>query len=115
MTVPEDTPLTTPSSEPTVAIPPDIGDQTPPDTVSVSNAVAPTQTPSGPVIALGDKLTVIVLVTVQPPHVLYVISVVPVAFPRTMPVLLPIAATDGLLLLHVPHNTVSVSVIVAPT
>jgi len=63
ITDPVVTPVTIPLSEPTDAIDPDVGDQRPPETVSVSSAVEPTHTLEGPVIAVGERLTVTDLVT----------------------------------------------------
>jgi hypothetical protein len=117
ITGPTDTPLTIPLREPTDAMGPEVGDQRPPDTVSVSRAVDPTHTLDGPVIAVGDKLTVTVFVTTHPLHDVNDIVVVPVLFPWTIPVEALMLATRGLVLVQLvgQDGNESVSVIVAPT
>ena len=56
-----------------------------------------------------------VVVRTQPAPSEYDIVTDPAAVPVTMPVELPIAAIDGLLLLHVPPDTGWPSVAVEPT
>jgi len=63
--VPAVTPVTTPVL-PTAATPELLLLHVPPDVVSVSAVVVPVQTVLLPVIALGDGLTVIVVVVKQP-------------------------------------------------
>ena len=69
----------------------------------------------GPMIADGVGLTVTVVVVVQKPAIVYVMTVVPKVPPVTTPVAEPIVATPVLLLTHVPPLTASVRVMVAPT
>ena len=73
----------------------------PPPTVSVSVVVAPLHTAPAPVIAVGDKLTVTVVVVLQPEVVVKVTIATPVLNPVTIPVDVPIAM-GVLLLAHVP-------------
>ena len=74
----------------------------PPDGISVSIMVAPAHTEPGPLIAPGPGLTVTTVVPVQPDVDVYVILVVPVVTPHTVPVVTTTVATDVLLLVHVP-------------
>src|SRR4051812_38608543 len=87
---------------------------TPPKTVLVSVAVEPTHTVDGPPMALGDALTVTVLMAAQEPPVENVIVAVPDDKPYTMPLVMPTDATEVLLLLHVPPDEVSLKVAVEP-
>ena len=66
MAIPAATPVTTPVVAPTVAV--DVAPQlqVPPGVISPSVVVAPAHILVAPVIAAGDGLTVIGLVTVQP-------------------------------------------------
>ena len=89
-------------------------DHSPPPAVSVSDTLAPVHTVSGPVMAVGDKLTVTVVVTLQPAVDVKVILLVPVAMPVTLPVVAPMVATPVLPLIHVPLP-LSVRVMCAPT
>jgi hypothetical protein len=60
-------------------------------------------------------VTVIVVVILQPVETIaYVITVVPVVIPLTMPEVDPTVATEVVLLVHVPPGVASVSVIVDP-
>ena len=106
-------PDTIPLSEPTVADE-DTVLHKPPPTVSVRVIAAPAHTPEGPVMAVGDKLTVTVVVTGQPAVDVKVILLVPVAMPVTLPVVAPIVATPVLPLSQVPPP-LSVRVMCAPT
>ena len=64
--VPGDTPVTIPESEPTVISVPLPGNQHPPGAPSLIATVPPTHTIPGPVIGVGDTLTVTVFVIRQP-------------------------------------------------
>jgi len=67
----------------------------PPVAPSLRLAVAPWQIFSGPAIALGDGVTVITRVTVQPEPKEYVIVAVPGMPPVTVPPALPEAITEA--------------------
>src|ERR1043165_1030767 len=88
---------------------------TTPLTALAKVVVAPLHTDEAPVIvpALGMGVTVTTVV-VLPPFTVYVIVAVPPPIPVTMPVRAPIVATEVLLLLHVPLEVISPSVIVVP-
>src|SRR6202008_1408822 len=73
----------------------------------------PTQTEDGPVGADGFGLTVNAIAAAQPVPKVYEIVVLPVATPETVPEV-PMLATSGLLLLHVPPDVASVNVVVRP-
>ena len=112
MAVPADTPVTTPLVNPTVATAGSPLVQRPVGVGSDTVIVPPTHITVGPVIGAGDGLTVTVVNTVRPGPVPieYVITAVPGVTPHTSPVEDPIVATAGLVLLHVPPPTPSVSV-----
>ena len=86
----------------------------PPGVASVSKVEEPAHTVLLPLIAAGTVITVTTLVAEQLPT-LYVMVAVPGDTPNTMPAVGVTAATDGLLLLHVPPDTVLVRIIVEPT
>ena len=106
-------PVTDPLNEPIIAAPPPLVHR-PPPAVSVSDTLAPAHTVSGPVMAVGDKLTVTVVVILQPAVEVKVILLVPVVMPVTLPVVAPMVATPVLPLSHVPLP-LSVRVMCAPT
>ena len=110
--VPPDMPPTAPLSEPTDTILLVLL-HSPPPTVSVRVILAPVHTPDGPVIAVGDKLTVTVILVLQPVVAVKVMLLVPVATPVTTPVVETIVAVAGVPLTHVPAP--SVNVMCAPT
>ena len=87
--------------------------QTPPLIVSVSATLLPGHSVYGPVIAVGEMLTVTVTVTPHPVPAVKVMMSVPVATPVTMPVPEPIVAIPVMLLAHTPA-TLSERVICAP-
>ena len=111
--VPANTPDTTPVVAPTVAFAVEVLLQVTPVVTSLRVIVEPSHTDDGPVIGAGVALTVTITVAWQPPLKLYEIVAVPGDTPFTIPVV-PIVATDILLLLHVPPAVASVSVMVWP-
>src|SRR4051812_35519557 len=102
---PEDMPVTIPVVAPTEAIPGELLDQVPPERPSPRLMTEPIHNPVMPVIGAGAALTVATAVTKQPAGAVYVIMAVPDDRPLTTPVLRPMGATDGLLLVHVPPVT----------
>ena len=86
----------------------------PPVVASVRLTVLPTQMLAvNGEIATGAVFTVIVFVVIQPELFVNVMFAVPAVLPVTMPVRLPIDATDGEPLLQVPVPSVSVVVVPA--
>ncbi len=81
----------------------------PPLTASVSVVLLPTHTSGTPPIG-ASGLTVTVCVAVHPVGNVYDMTVVPSATPVNNPVPVPMVATDGVLLLHVPPGVASDSV-----
>jgi hypothetical protein len=65
-------------------------------------------------MAVGDALTVTVLLTAVPQPVLYVIAAVPPETPVITPLAEPAVATLVLLLLQVPPGAASLSAIACP-
>jgi hypothetical protein len=115
VTSPVSTPVTIPDEEPTVARAVLLLVHVPPVTVSVSVTDEPTHTVAGPVITVGDGLTFIVVVAVQPAGEVYVITVlVRRVTPVTAPEVEFTVAPDGLLLTHVPAPVDALSNIVDP-
>ncbi len=115
VTKPDDTPVTTPDSEPTVATPVLLLDHTPPGVPSVSVIVAATHTDDKPVMTVGSGLTTSVAVMMQVDPMVYVIIAVPAVTPVAIPVVEPMVATPRLLLLHVPPGVGSPKAVVSPT
>ena len=111
MAVPGAFPVTNP--EETLAVPGAELDHVPPDAELLSDVVAPAQTEEEPVImpALGSGFTVTVIKVEAEPHELVTITIMLVV-PEPIAVTIPpeTVATDGLLLLHVAPDAVSVSV-----
>jgi hypothetical protein len=87
-------------------------DQVPPP-VLVKVVVAPTHTTGIPDIAVGKGLTVMANVA-KPVVAVYVITAVPVDMPVSTPVLDPIVAIPGAVLLHVPPIVALESVVDKP-
>lgn len=107
-------PVTAPVSDPT-AIKELPLLQTPPGTVFVSVTKDPVHTDAGPKIAAGLALTVTDLEAMQPVGpIVYVMVTTPAEMPETIPVDKPTAAIPVLLLLHVPPDVASVSVVAVP-
>jgi len=106
--VPKATPVTTPEPDATVAMAALLLTQVPPDAASVRLVLVPTHTLVLPVIAVGVRLTVTVVVVLHPVDNAYVIVAVPAPAPFTIPVLEPTVATNVLLLLQVPPTVASV-------
>jgi hypothetical protein len=109
-------PVTMPVDAPTVPAAVALLDHAPPDTLLLSVTVDAAQTAEVPVIvpATGDALTVITAFALQPEAVVYVIVVVPVARPLTIPEDVPMVATVGVLLVHVPPEGVLLRVVAVP-
>lgn len=122
MAVPPPMPVTTADEDPialTVATAALLLLQVPPDIVSVNVSDVPWQMVVTPVIKPGEGILFTVTVTVvnavpQVPVTEYVIVVVPVSMPVTTPAEV-IVATEVLLLLQLPPDTVAPSVVVVPT
>ncbi len=112
--VPLATPVAVPVEEPIVATAVLELDHTPPLVVFVSVVLSPSQINKVPPIAAGMEFTVTVTDLTQPVESVYEISVVPAVKPATIP-LVPIVATDVLLLLHVPPVDVVLSVVALPS
>ena len=110
--VPEDTPVTIPVEEPTVALPLLLL-HVPPAGAEFNVVVNPTQTFNEPVI-IGLGLMVTGVVTIQPAADVYVMVAVPAIEPVTIPEVDPIPALV-LLLLHVPPAGVEFKEVVKPT
>lgn len=113
--VPPATPVTTPVVAPTVATDVALLLQVPPGVASLSVVVCPEHTSSVPVMADGNALTVTTRMAKHPAPVVYVIVAVPGAMPLTIPVDKPTEATEGVVLVQVPPETVLVSVVVVAT
>ena len=113
--MPECKPVTKPVVSITLAVSIRLLVQVPPGVRSVSAVVEPTHTPSVPVIAGSDDVTVITTERVQPDGEVYITVEVPEATPLTTPVDDPTVATEVVLLLQVPPVVASVSVLVKPT
>jgi hypothetical protein len=113
VTLPAAMPLTIPVVAPTVATDELLLDHVPPEVALVSVVVEPMQTDEeAGLMAGGAAMTVTAFVTKHPATV-YVIVAVPVPVPVTIPVL-PIVATDVLLLAHVPPGVASDNESVVP-
>jgi len=110
--VPADTPVTSPPL--TVATDEVDEDQTPPDTDALKDVTEDAHTVAVPEIApaTGRGLTVTIETVAQEPEA-YVINAVPSATPVTTPDELPIEATAGLPLVHVPPLVALPNVVVA--
>src|SRR5438309_2290476 len=114
--VPADTPVITPVVLPVVATAVLLLLQMPPDDELLNVVVTPEHTVTVPVMPEGFVFAASVLVaTLHPLPRSYVIVVVPVVTPDTMPVVLPIVATAVLLLLHIPPALGSLKVAGLPT
>lgn len=100
--VPDNTPVTMPVDEPTVASAGLLLLHVPPLVKSLNGVVAPTQTTLAPPIAAGVWLTVNGVVAVQPVPIVYVIVSVPADTPDTTPELGPIVAMVISLLVQEP-------------
>lgn len=109
--MPPDTPVTTPEVEPIVATDVVPAIQVPPVEVVLSVVVNPSQAYNVPVIGLGVGLTVATLVTGVHPVMEYEIIVVPGTIEVTTPEKVSMVAIVVLLLVHVPPETVLVSVV----
>lgn len=87
--------------------------QSPPVTLLLRVAVAPTHSPVAPVMGPGAGLTERVVVVKQPVGSVYVMTAVPNDMPVTIPLVSPTVATPVLLLAQVPPP-VFVRVVVVP-
>jgi hypothetical protein len=85
----------------------------PPAVASLRVVQVPAHIVVVPIIAAGDEVTVATIVAVQPPLMVYEITAVPAETPQSVPVL-PMVATDTLLLLQVPPGVASLSVVHRP-
>jgi hypothetical protein len=85
-----------------------------PPPASVSNMLPYWHTAAGPPIAVGNELTVTTAVVLQPNPSEYVMIVVPVLIPETIPLTEPIVPIGNDPLLQVPPPVPSVSVVVEP-
>lgn len=112
---PPPTPVTTPVSEPTFAIPVEPELHNPPVVAMLRVVAPPTQTWLMPVIGGGAGFTVILLVAKHPAPSEYVITTEPAEIPEAKPLDEPTDATTGLLLVHTPPDVASVSVTEVPT
>ena len=111
--MPEDTPVNNPVPL-TVATVAGMQLHTPPVVTSLKVIVVPAHSLPAPVIALGTGLTVTGFVTVHPEPSEYVIVVVPVLTPVTIPFSEPMVAVVVTLLLHKPPLTTSLNVSADP-
>jgi hypothetical protein len=109
LTVPMDTPVTTPVADPTLAMPVELLAQVPLPVVSDNVMAEPVHTVSGPRIGEGLAITVTTAVEIQVVPRRYVITEVPVAAPVTTP---EATVAFVLLLLHVPPGVASVRFVV---
>jgi hypothetical protein len=100
-TVPDETPVTIPVTEPTVAMEGLPLAHVPPVIDGVKVDADPTHTVVVPLIT-GKGFTVTVAVFLHPVRAVYDMVTVPPLTPVTMPLLLPIVAIAGLPLLHMP-------------
>jgi len=112
--VPADAPVITPVEAPTVATPILLLLHVDVPEMSDSVDVPPTQTTIVPVIGAGVGLTVTFVVAWQPVGSVYVIAAVPEIAPLAMPDEAPIAATEGVPLLHVPPVEASLRTVIPP-
>jgi hypothetical protein len=85
----------------------------PPAVASLRVVQVPAHMVVVPMIAAGNGLTVATIVAVQPPLMVYEITAVPAETPQSVPVL-PTVATETLLLLQVPPDVASLSVVQRP-
>lgn len=106
-TMPGEIPVTTPESEPMVAIVTFPLVHVPPVGVLPSPILEPTQTDDGPVIAPGIGLTVTTIEAKHPDGIVYIIVTTPAETPVNIPESDPIVATDVLLLVHTPPGGVA--------
>lgn len=109
--VPAVMPATIPLAEPIVALLLLLA-QVPPDVPSLSVMPDPVQTEDGPVMPVGNALTVTCCTSLQP-DTAYVILAVPPDTPVTIPAV-PTVALKLLLLLQVPPAVASVRAVVKP-
>ena len=98
----DDTPVTMPDKEPTVATATSLLLHVPPGVELKRVVVAPSHTLAIPVIAAGVRFTVTVVNARQPPPTMYVILAVPAASPVTTPVPDATVAIEILPLVHTP-------------
>jgi hypothetical protein len=111
--VPAETPVTRPVAS-TVAIAVLLLLQVPPIVASFKLLVAPTQALGVPVMAAGAVLTDTTVDARVPQPVVYLMVTLPVATPVTTPVVDTTVAIPLLVLLQVPPDAASVSVMVDP-
>ncbi len=103
--VPPETPDTIPVAVVIVATATGLQLQVPPAGVQASSCVAPAQSVSEPVMAVGAGFTVIVFDVKQTPPIVYVIIATPGVRPVATPAGNVIVATPGLLVVHNPPAT----------
>jgi hypothetical protein len=113
--VPEPMPVTIPVPEPMVASVTLLLLQFPPDVGLLNVIVVPTHTFAVPDMAAGNGFIVTGKIVWQPVGKVYEIETTPAVMPVTIPVPLPIVATEVLSLVHVPPLVVSLKVIVNPS
>jgi hypothetical protein len=111
--VPAATPHAVPAELPMVATDVLLLLHVPPAVASLRVVQVPAHMVVVPMIAAGNGLTVATIVVVQPPLMVYEIVAVPAEMPQSVPVL-PMVATDTLLLLQVPPDMASLSVVQRP-
>lgn len=111
--VPAATPVMSPEVRPAVATPVLLLVQLPPLIASLSVMVVATHSADAPIIAVGEGLTVTVVVVTQPVGNVYTIVVEPRLPPVTIPVVRPMVATVVALLVQVPPPLFD-SVMLAP-
>ena len=110
-----ETPLAVPVNAPILTVPVGLLVQVPPVTISVYVIGIPIQMIFGPIIGPGTGLTVTIVAIWQPVDVnVYMIVVVPVNKPLTIPEVEPIVAIAVLVLVQVPPGVASVSKMVVP-
>jgi hypothetical protein len=114
ITVPGDTPTTTPEEGSIIAIPGLLLLQDTPGDALDNVITDPMQRSAIPVIAAGSGFTTTSAVTKQPFGAVYVIVETPATTPVTTPVMLT-GAIQNAPLLHVPPAGVSVNVVVSPS
>ena len=114
LVAPAATPVTIPDAL-TVATAVTLLDHVPPAGDELNVEVEPTHSVVEPVMADGAELTLTTVVLVQPDVNRNVIVVVPVLIAVTTPDILPIVATDVLLLIHEVPTMLSNNVVVPPT
>ena len=107
--MPEDTPVTIPVVEPTVAIATLLLLHVPLPVASLKGSVEPTDTPTPPEMGVGEGFAVMVKVAIQPVDATQVIVATPAERPKTRPAEDTVATAVLLLLQVLPAGPASVS------